>query len=139
MDTSTRCDMACDILRKTNDGDTLDPKDLSLLEGAVNGNLSEYGYQVFSDLHDRVMNDKYARPWFHGVTHLTIDHEGYVYYKGQHVEHYTLSWAYSKEAKEQAVELGRRCELLEAHGHTVNCANAIFAWKALELSPITPA
>ncbi len=40
------CDMACDILQRTNDGDDLEPMHLKLIEDAVNGFLNEKGIQV---------------------------------------------------------------------------------------------
>src|SRR5579864_370099 len=37
------CELACDILRATKDGEELSPPDLKLLELAVNGFLNETG------------------------------------------------------------------------------------------------
>lgn len=76
MEVSTRCDMACDILRVTNDGEELDPKDLSLLEWAVNGHFTELGEERFCKLYDTVTKDKYVKPYWHGVKYITRDHEG---------------------------------------------------------------
>jgi hypothetical protein len=69
-----------------------------------------------------------ALPWFHGIEHLTIDHEGYVSWRGKRVDHYTPSWAYSEEAKQQAEELAERCRQLEAAGKPVNKFHAILDW-----------
>ena len=47
-------DMACEILQKTQDGDKLAPQHLKLLEGAVNGALSEKGEVAFYELYENV-------------------------------------------------------------------------------------
>lgn len=72
---ATPMDMAIEILQKTHDGNDLDPRDLKIVELAVNNFLSEQGEVAFYDLHRRVING-YTKPSFHGVEHLTRDHEG---------------------------------------------------------------
>src|SRR3989339_1482135 len=109
----TRCDVACEILRNTDDGDDLVPPDLKLVELAVNGHLTEIGMQAFMELHRKVMEGTYKRPFLHDIEHLTIKHSGYVFWKGIEIEHYNIRWAYSDEAREKAVELARRCQHLE--------------------------
>jgi len=126
METHERCDLACEILQKTNDGDDLDPRDLKLVENAVNGFLTEAGYQAFQELHQKVLNG-YTPRWFH-VEHLTRNHIGYVYWKGHRVEHYDSPWAYSPEGKKAAEELARRCRILEAEGQELNVNTAIMRW-----------
>ena len=59
---------------------------------------------------------------------MTIDHVGYVYWKGEIVEHYEQPWAYSKDAKENAQELKRRCEILESKGIPLNITTVIWNW-----------
>ncbi len=112
----TTIDKAIVVLEKTRDGDDLDPKLLGLVELAVNGNLNNMGKDAFEGLYLEVTNGTYKRPWFHGVEHMVIDHEGFVYWKGNKVEHFTLRWAYSDSARKQAVELGRQCKILETKG-----------------------
>ena len=56
------CDMACEILKLTNDGDDLEPSDLKLTESAVNGVLSDKGKAVFEKLHERVTTGIYTKP-----------------------------------------------------------------------------
>ncbi len=112
---SKLADIAIDILRKTNDGDELDPQHLKLLEMAVNGFLNTKGEAAFRELHASVLAG-YRKPWLHGVENLTINHAGYVRWKGSIVEHYNISWAFSAESKAEAQELGRRCAILEAKG-----------------------
>jgi hypothetical protein len=122
------CDKAIAILQATSDGDKLDPLDLKLVESAVNGFLNEEGIKVFNKLHETIAAGKYKHPWFHGIENMTLDHVGYVYWKGARVEHYEQPWAYSKEAKENAQELKRRCELLESKGILLNITTVIWNW-----------
>ena len=133
MELKERCQMATEILRMTNDGDKLDARDLNLLEGAVNSFLNEEGYKKFRELHAQVVEGNYTLPWLHGIEHLTIDQEGYVYWKGQHVEHYDIPWAYGEDAKKQAEELERRCKILEEQGKKISPVTAIWSWQEREV------
>jgi hypothetical protein len=64
----------------------------------------------------------------HDIEHITRDHEGYIYYKGIHVEHYDRDWVYSEDAKNSLLELKRRCEFLERKGIEVSSGSAIWGW-----------
>jgi len=122
-------DKACAILKKTDDGNDLDPGDLKLIEHAANGHLSEEGREIFEKLYRRVVIDgTYIRPYLHDIEHITRDHDGYIYYKGIHVEHYDRDWVYSEDAKNSLLELKRRCEFLERKGMEVSCGNAVWGW-----------
>lgn len=122
----TTCDMAISILRETNDGNNLAPEHLSLVEGAVNGWLTEQGVEAFQDLYKQVAAG-YKRPWFHGIEYMTRDHEGYVYWNGREVEHFSFR-NFQKE-ENAAQELADRCRHLEAIGIEVSCRNAIWHWE----------
>jgi len=124
--------MACDILQRTNDGDDLDPIHLKLIEDAVNGFLNEKGIEYFKEIHKSVISGQYKKPPFHGIENMTIDHIGYVHWKGVIVEHYTLSWAYSEEAHKSALELERRCKILESRGIIPDTNSAIWNWPLKE-------
>lgn len=113
-------DKALVILEKTNDGDDLTPTHLKLLELAVNGQLNERGLAEFDKLYQSVADGKYARPAYLGVEFMDRDHEGYVYFKGQQVEHYSSFWAYSLDAKASLKRLQQECLFLEAKGLPVN-------------------
>jgi len=126
MDTKERCDLACEILHDTNDGNDLSPTDLKLVEMAVNGFLNDKGWEKFKELHAQVKAG-YVKPWFHGIEHLTIDHNGNVRWKGTVVEHY--SYENYEEEKESAVELGERCRILESNGIEVTMTTAIWHWE----------
>jgi len=121
------CETACEILRATNDGDNLSPEHLKLVEMAVNGFLNEAGEKAFDELYEQCKAG-YKKPWFHGVENLTIGHLGYVYWKGQEVEHYDSPWRWTDEAKKAAEEVARRCKILEEQGKPINCGTVIWKW-----------
>lgn len=127
IDVHERCEIACEILQRTNDGDDLAPEHLYLLQELVNGNINDRGVTLCRQIHSQVMTGNYHKPWLCGVENLTQDHEGYVYWRGQHVEHY--SHQKYEDMKRDAVELSRRCLLLEALGQEVNTYNVIWKWK----------
>jgi hypothetical protein len=49
-------DKAIEILQRTRDGDTLEARDLKLVEEAVNGVLNEEGRDLFEELHSSVIS-----------------------------------------------------------------------------------
>lgn len=117
---ATIADKAIEILRQTRDGDTLEPRDLKLVEMAVNNFLNEEGKRAFETLFSSVVSGAYASTphWFHGIEHMTRDHQGYVYWKGKHIEHYSHSDP--SESRRDALELADRCRALEAKGFPVS-------------------
>lgn len=121
-------DQACEILRKTNDGDGLAPHHLKLVELAVNGFVNEEGAAAFQELHASVLAG-YVKPWFHEIENLTIDHTGYVRWKGQIVEHYSYPPGSLEESKAAATELARRCQILESRGEVPTNRNTIWKWE----------
>lgn len=124
----TNIEKAIEILGRTNDGNDIAPSHLNLLQSAVNGDLTPEGEKYFNDeVYEKVIAGTYTRPWAYGVEHLTKDHAGYIYWKGQEVEHY--SYRNYEEGKAAAEELGRRCAILEAEGKKVNTENAIWLWE----------
>jgi hypothetical protein len=125
--TDTLADQAIEILQKTSDGDDLDPGHLKLLELAVDGRLNIAGKGAFAALLASVRSG-YVKPWFHGVEHLTRDQEGYVYWKGNTVEHITGNLVLNDEGKAYALELARRCAILEAQGLTPTTRDVVWTW-----------
>lgn len=128
MELSKRCNMACEILRKTNDGDDLDPQHLWLVQEAVNGFLNDQGWEAFQELYDNALKG-YKHPWFHGIENLIRRQSGYVYWKGHQVEHYDSPWCWTDDGKKSAEELAARCRHLENIGVEVNTGNAIWHWE----------
>lgn len=121
-------DKACEIIRRTNDGDDLAPEHLYLVQEMVNGHLNEQGEIAFEELYQSVLRG-YKKPWFHGIEHLTRDHEGYIYWKGKVVEHYDSPWAGTAEGREAANRLAARCRHLESIGVEPSSTTAIWHWE----------
>lgn len=114
------------IIKNTHDGNDLTPQDLKLTELAVNGFLNDKGIQKIEELYHAVSNGIYQRPPYLGVEYMDRDHEGYVYFKGQEVEHYSSFWAYSLDAKASLKKLQQQCLFLESKGipvqRTLHCS-----------------
>lgn len=125
--TTSLADAAIDILQRTRDGEDLDPKHLKLVELAVNGMLNETGLTLFRELHAQVQRG-YVKPWFHGVEHITRNHEGYVLWRGKPIEHFSGDYAGSDEAATYVKELARRCAILEAQGITPDTNHVVWRW-----------
>ena len=79
-------DRALDILRRTNDGNDLNPFDLWLVQEAVNGHLNERDRQAFLEFSARV-DAGYSIGWLHGIEHLVMAPDGSVSWRGRTVEH----------------------------------------------------
>jgi len=124
-----------EILRRTRDGDDLDPKDLKLIELVINASaydgLTEAGEAAFEDLYNRAVNKDYKKPWFHGIINLTRDHDGYIYWRGIRVEHYDFDhWQqgdWRAREREAAIELSKKCQGLEDKGFKVTM-RAVCGW-----------
>lgn len=129
-DTQSLCGMACSILSKTRDGEDLAPEHLYLLQCAVNGELNEKGVEFFTQICNDVEAGNYSKPWLYGVENLTQDHEGYVYWRDKHVEHYSFDNV--DEGKRAAEELAERCRHLESIDVEVSNRNAIWRWEHYE-------
>lgn len=123
-------DNAIEILRATHDGEDLDPEHLKLVELAVNGLLNPTGLHLFNELLQQVPKG-YVKPWFHGVEHVTRNHEGYVLWKGVPVEHVSAPYAASDEAATDVRELARRCLILEGKGIAPTTTSVVWTWHDL--------
>jgi len=121
------CDAAIEILQLTRDGEDLDPAHLKLVELAVNGHLNANGTAAFHALLAQVRAG-YAKPWFHGVEHITRNHEGYVLWRGRAVEHFSGAYANSAEAETYVREIARRCAVIEARGEVPDTGNVVWRW-----------
>ena len=134
----TDSEKAITILEQTHDGDDLDPTDLFLVQSAVNGYLTEHGRERFESLYDVCRRGEYSQPWFHGIEHMTIDTTGYVHWKGEPVEHYNPEWAYTEEARREAVDLAQRCRHLQAIGEVPSLSKTVWHWdKYRDKQPLT--
>lgn len=119
-------DMAQKILQKTKDGNELSPEHLYLLQETINGNINEKGEVAFYELYKNALNG-YKKPWFHGIENMTTDHEGYVYWKGIPIEHYSFQ---SRERETMAAkELAKDIQTMESRGIKINNTNLSRYWK----------
>lgn len=109
----TLIDKAIKILEKTNDGNDLAPQHLKLIENGVNGFLNDKGVAAVDELYELVEAGQYKRPAYLGVEFMDRDLEGYVYFKGTQVEHYSSFYAYSEMAKMDLTVLQSQCLFLE--------------------------
>lgn len=123
------CEQAIEILEKTHDGNDLCPSHLKMIENAINGFLSEEGIKAFNELHHQTIIYGYKKPWFHGVEHVTLDNDWYVYWKGIRVEHYSLNVP-SIDWTKTAEEFASICKDMEAKGIEVNAQNYLkYCWE----------
>jgi len=130
----TRSDETIEVLRATHDGDDLAPRDLYLVQLAVNGDLSADGEVAWSALVEKVRVG-YVKPWHFDVENLTKDHEGYVYWRGVNVEHYSHRDADAERAA--AKELGAACRFVEIHGGVVDGATVSAALERMRVASAT--
>ena len=103
-------DKVIEILRKTNDGNNLNPHDLKLVEMKINGYLNETGEQAFQKLYHDIMNE--TPRWYFEVEGVTKDEECWIYWKGIKIEHFTYqNW---EEEKRDVQELAKVCLRIES-------------------------
>jgi len=119
---------AIEILRLTQDGNALSPFHLHLLQESANRNLNQKGQEAFQMLYAYVIDGSYARPWLAGVEHVTADTNGYVYWKGIQIEHFSLNRMNAQAIREGAVAISRTCRHLEAIGIPVTTGNYLSGW-----------
>ncbi|MBC8740455.1 hypothetical protein F6X40_27855 [Paraburkholderia sp. UCT31] len=130
-------DKSIEILELSDDGDNLTPNDLSLVQLAVNEQLNEAGVAAFEKLYADVVSGEYFTRvrWFHGIEHMTKDHEGYVYWKGVSIEHYSHDSV--EESRRDALALADKCRALEAKGFPVT-GRSVLSECMLEAPADTP-
>ena len=117
------------VIRGTRDGNDLAPEHLKLVELVVNGRAQDDMLAALDRLYEDVVADRYRPPWFHGLEHLTRDLDGYVYWKGQEVEHYAAYYAHSEKGARKARVLAQRCRYLEAVGAPINSEVTVWRWQ----------
>lgn len=129
---------ALTILRSTNDGDFLAPVHLRLVEVMVNGFGDETARENFEKLYAACKDSSYTPPVLNGVEHMTIDHHGYVRYKGVEVEHFNSPWAYSAAGKKETEKLQKWCVAREAAGLPVDAKSAWHRYDTEQAPPASP-
>lgn len=113
---STHIQQAIEIIHRTQDGNDLSPEHLRLTEAVVNFGLSGLtpsGQDAWKALYEEVSTGQYKKPWLAGVENLTQDTEGYVYWRGTRVEHY--SHTDMRKMHAAAERLGQICRYAEAN------------------------
>lgn len=122
-------DRVLEILRATNDGNDLAPRDLSLTELAINRNLSEKGAAAFDKLYSDVCVQRTydaSKVWFLDLENITRDHAGYIYWRGVPIEHFAFN---SGERMRKAAEhLQSACLTMERFGLAVSSAAVYLSW-----------
>ena len=63
--------------------------------------------------------DARVTPWLHGVQGVTKDGAGYVYWRGNEIEHYSFGRDRERDEEAAARQLQRTCLALEANGRAV--------------------
>lgn len=120
--------MASDILAGSEDGSLLDPDDLQMTEWAVNGMLLISSLVYFCNMHRDVISGTYRKKWLHGIEHLTLGHDGAVFWKGSQVEFFSITWARSAAGYMAARNLAVRCIAIEEMGGSPDVVSCIFDW-----------
>ncbi len=128
--TASFCEKSLMIIGKTNDGNDLTGQHLKLVEMAINGHLNKDGEEAFEELHRQVSSGEYAKPWLHGVEHMTADHAGYIYWKELNIEHY--DYPYESSNVEKLQDLSKRCLHIEQLGVTPNTNTVVWFWPWME-------
>ena len=121
-------EQSIEILERTRDGDDLEPFHLSLVQAAVNNHLTARGVETFQRLYATVASGQYAKPWLAGVEHVTRDHQGYVYWKGSRIEHFTFSVMQEDHLKHTTQRLAERCRHIEGLGLPVCGGSYLNDW-----------
>ena len=102
--------LCIEVLQYSNDGEALSPRHLKLVEMAANGVASEAGLAELERIKAALQAGTY-QDWYFGLEGLTLDHQGWVYYRGKRVEHYSFTDGnYSAAARAAAEELVKRLE-----------------------------
>jgi len=118
-------EQSLEILERTRDGNDLEPFHLSLVQAAVNNHLTARGVEAFQRLYDGVASGQYTKPWLAGVEHVTRDHQGYIYWKGSRIEHFTFSVMDADQLRQTTQRLAEKCRHIEALGLPV-CGRSYF-------------
>lgn len=129
------------ILRATQDGDLLDPSDLSLIQDVINQGadyLSPAGQDYWKKLVTSTASGHYVKRWFCGVENLTRNGEGYVFWKGQRVEHFSYSPAQRDEMMTAARRLAAVCLKIESDGQVPSYTTIDEVWRKMDFAQLSP-
>lgn len=113
----------------------LTPPDQELLDLVLTGPADPDHYAALALLDTQVASGQYEPTGFYGFSDLSKGHDGYVHWKGRHVEHYSFDDVGRERLAAQ--ELVRRCQTLEALGFPVN-GRTVLDRACYEAEPGTP-
>ena len=122
--TISTIEKALAIIQHSNEGRDLDPLHLRMVELACNKQFSRIDLKVLDQLYQQVVIHKdYQKPWLAGVPFMRVDHAGYIRYKGQVVEHYSLDEMLTADIRDQVVTLQQACLQMESAGIPITSLN----------------
>jgi hypothetical protein len=113
-------DKVLEMLTLTNNGQTLAPESLAIIQASLNplyGNSFEKQFPL-DMLYQSIKNQRYLPSWFADTQFLTADNDGYIYYKGYRVEHVHSSVQHIYKHLHRPADLVELCEKCEAIGLT---------------------
>lgn len=133
-------DKAIEILSRTCDGEDLSPRDLFLVQCSINSPtppVDDSLETAFDELYQKVVEGSYDKMscYLYGIEHITRDHQGYVYWKGQRVEHYSYDDVEAEKAAAQ--QLAEHCQKLESRGFPVNWRTSL-DYRLIDLDASNP-
>lgn len=113
-----------EIKRYTNKGNTLVNPHRYAIDCINNGWEDEFNLAMLNQAYKQIKEGTYEKlkNCHFGVEHMTMDGDGFIYYKGQHIEHF--AYESSEWFKEWKVTLtaARICKLLEEKNIPINWA-----------------
>lgn len=129
-----RIEQALSIISSTEDGDLLDPSDLGLTQAVVNGQeLTDKGWEYWTRLYEATKDGSYVKRHFCGIPGLTRDSEGYVYWRGAKVEHYSYPQERTQQMISSARVLAAICTTLDQRGTKVSWSAISAVYEEIDL------
>ncbi len=121
-------ELCLEILQRTHDGRDLGAQHTALIQSGANRRLDSDGKKRLRQLHKSVAVGSYVKPWLAGVTHVTRDQLGYVFWKGQQIDHFSCHLMTPGQVAQKARRLARKCRHLESLGLPVTWSSYFNYW-----------
>ena len=115
-----------EIMSLTNNGRDLDFQNLKRLNVYFDGYKTEFPKEEevhYAELLGKARNGVFNTPWFHGVENMTMDSQGYIYWRGNHIDHYSFDDLLAE--RESLLDLEKQCLILESKGFDVDARNVL--------------
>jgi hypothetical protein len=108
--------VAQEVLRITRNGGALTGADFQFVSDLTEGRALPDSQARLAAIHGALVKRTYqSSRWFHGEVGLFKDSQGYVYWRGRQVEHFSFGEDKDRE-REAALRLSQTCQALEAAG-----------------------